>query len=127
MTLYALKQLLPNLGRWIHAQWWRVRHGYDYRDCWNLDYSMAKWLATRLRHLAEHGVTYPGVPPYDYSEVSEAGAELWKEHLLSNAAKLERYATQWDEPFNFELESTINQDGHDAIKWVAEWWRCLWD
>lgn len=112
---------------YINRLWWRVRHGYNPKDCWNLDHSLAKWLAPRLRHLAEQGHTYPGRAPYPYTEDSNIGYEKWVSDLMLHSSSLALYATQYGEYMSLEDEMRMVENAHTAMKWVGEWFLCLWD
>lgn len=37
----------------------RIKNGFDYRDTWNLDYNVAKYVLPRLKHLRNNNEGYP--------------------------------------------------------------------
>ena len=45
--------------RWFIWKWFQLRHGFDPRDCWNLDSSLTKWIVPRLKYFKEHNMGHP--------------------------------------------------------------------
>ncbi len=102
-----------NLVRYARRKFFQLKNGFDPRDCWNLDKSLAAWLAPRLKHLSEtsHGFS----PQYE-------SFEAWASQLSGTAAVLQKYgdADFYDDEVNYDAVQ-------DAIKWVADNFLHLWD
>ena len=49
-----LKYKFQEIKSWIKGKSFQLIHGFDYRDTWSLDYSLAKWMLPRLKYLKEH-------------------------------------------------------------------------
>ena len=123
-----LRHALPTWARTIP---FRLRHGFDYRDCWNLDIDLADWLGKRLVHLARVTNTTPATYIYKYEaqetdgESCQVAFDIWRYDLKRHGEALTEYAEQfvvWDR----DEEKTI-QDAKDAMKFVAENLTGLWD
>jgi hypothetical protein len=84
------------------------------KDCISLDSSLAKWIAPRLKFLAEHGNTYPP----QYTE------KYWQNELTMHGEILEAYAMAQACGYNHD---DMYQDAQASIKWVAEHLKHLWD
>jgi len=132
---------------WSEATLFRLRHGFDYRDCWSLDHALAKWLAPRLRHMSKIACGAPCGYPMSKTEVSEKYSDTfpsdvpvdfsaWKRDLGIAADQLEAIV-KWDneaDPRDFadysqynEIERWIYDEASAAMKWVAENFHSLWD
>lgn len=112
---------------WVPAKIFQLRHGFDYRDCWNLDHAMAKWLVPRLRHMAKVTHSYPGVGPY----ANDQGYVNWLTDLARVANSLDEYlkyedSEPWD-TWEFNESKRLHKEAHQSIEWIATWWRHLWD
>lgn len=129
---------------WSEATLFRLRHGFDYRDCWGLDHALAKWLAPRLRHMSKiaHGAPWGyGTSAEERSAANhpndiETDFDGWKRDLGAAADRLEAIV-KWDneaDPGDFadysqynEIERWIYDEASAAMKWVAENFHSLWD
>lgn len=113
---------------WARATAFRLRHGFDHRDCWSMDTAMAKWLAPRLRHMSEvaHGAPcgYPNkTPAFD----SETDFQAWKDDLMRASEAMLAYANvDYMEDLSVEEENKIHKAGNEAMKWIAEHFTSLW-
>ncbi len=56
---YWFRRTITKIKRFFRRNFFRLRHGFNYEDCWNLDYSLAKWLLPRLKHLKANNCGYP--------------------------------------------------------------------
>lgn len=117
----------------IRAFVFRMRHGFDFRDCWSLDTAMAKWLAPRLRYMSEiaHGAPwgYPNEVEFAGSDPDEVETdfEAWKVDLLAASKALAAYASVYDDDLDYDSERRVFDAGKDAMKWVAKNFPSLWD
>lgn len=114
---------------WARASAFRLRHGFDYRDCWNLDAALAKWLAPRLKHMSEvtHGAPC-GYPDKTPALDAETDFRAWQNDLLCASVAFERYANvDYMEDWSLEREDEIRKDAMDAMAWLAKHFTGLWD
>jgi len=107
---------------WIRVACAYPKVGFDYRDCWNLDVAMAKWLAPRLLLMAKQTASYPGVAPYD----GEDGHDAWTADLMKAGLALDLYSRVWDET-DWDVERDIREAAQEKMAWVAKWFPHLWD
>ncbi len=111
----------------------RLRNGFDYRDCWNLDHSLAKWLVPRLRFLSKNTASAPiGYPnlTIDIGGNWEAKTdfEAWSRDLGIAADQLEAWVERQEfYDGDFEKDKMMFDDSKKAMMWVAEWYHSLWD
>lgn len=111
----------------IKATVFRLRYGFDKRDCWSLDLALAKWLAPRLRYLSEHARGCPCDPFLSFSNDDES-IEKWKDQLAEAAKALESYKAEWDNPDSTSASVVeANERTRKAIQWVADHFEQLWD
>lgn len=61
--IYRIKYLFSDLILFIKSKYQLLKYGYEFRDCWSLDYSAATWLVPRLKHLKK---TKYGIPLFCY-------------------------------------------------------------
>lgn len=120
MISWKWKALKSAVKAWV----FKLRYGFDYRDCWNLDHALAKWLAPRLLYLAQHHMGYPGVGVY---ESPDHGALGWSYDLMKAGSALQAEVDKWDMEYNHEEELRIHKEAQEAMDWVAKWWGHLWD
>lgn len=109
---YIIKNGLDNIERFFRRNTFRLFHGYNYEDCWNLDWSMAKWLVPRLKHLRDNGAGYPGslIP------------EEWEIILNKMIAAFELIVE--DDHFCEPEKEAIIDEGLDLFR---EYYQALWD
>lgn len=74
----------------------RARYGWTYVDCWNWNTWFLQVTPPMLRHMADFGSAYPGVPPFD----GEHGSDRWHEWLHEVADLLETGREEWQEEHN---------------------------
>lgn len=58
--LYTPKRWYYNTKSWIKGKTFQLRYGFDYRDTWNLDYKIAKYILPRLKYFRNN---LHSVPP----------------------------------------------------------------
>lgn len=111
----------------IKATVFRLRYGFDKRDCWSLDLALAKWLAPRLKHLSENAGGHPCDPFLDFED--DDGLNKWKGELAVAASSFESYKNEWDDPDSWTSASVVenNERARKAIQWVADHFGQLWD
>ena len=86
---YSKHYYLTHPWKWIteffrncaHA-WHRVKYGWTWEDVWNMDDWLLNVLPPMLRHMAKHGMAYPGCEPFETPE-------KWHDWLNSLADVLE--------------------------------------
>ena len=49
-----LKRRFYDVRLFIKSKYQLLRYGYEFRDCWSLDYSLARWILPRLKHLRKN-------------------------------------------------------------------------
>lgn len=86
----------------------RVKYGWAYQDCWNLDYWVLEILPPMLRHMADEGCAYPGNKPFETPE-------QWNDWLHSTADVLE--SLQED---NWYSQNEYEKDFHQLSRWRDE-------
>lgn len=74
-----VKEIAANLK----AAWMRATKGYCYTDVWNFDDWFCTIVPPMLRHMAEHGMAYPGGEPFETPE-------KWHKWLHNMANTIER-------------------------------------
>jgi len=85
---WKIRRFFRNIPYRIRSIVFRVRHGFPMEDCWSLDDATARFLAPRLRYLAENNMSYPG------ENINE---ELWTAILYKMADGFERMTKpDWD-------------------------------
>ena len=91
----------------LKAAWMRATKGYCYTDVWNFDAWFCAVVPLMLRHMAEHGMAYPGGEPFDTPE-------KWQKWLHNMANTIERLGyDNWLEDNNEYsqlYESTFEDD-----------------
>jgi hypothetical protein len=85
-------------------------------EIWNLDISLAKHIADRLRAFSIESRGYPDT----YTP------EGWKEKIQSIVIRLERYSERLDMPSQ-ELENEVVKAGQEALRDFADIFPALWD
>lgn len=117
MFWYSFKRNFLNPKRyknWFKFLWQRWTRGWDDSECWNLDYSLAKMIAPRLRRFKE---TKNGWNPSDMT------VEEWETILDKMIAAFEYYGS--DERWGgneFEM-CELHQEGIDLF---AKYYGRLW-
>jgi len=109
---YAIKRKLEDVERFFRRNIFRITHGYNYEDCWNLDHAAAKWLLPRLRHMRKNHYGYPGMI------TNEEWEEILDKMILAFELIIED--DSWGDT---EKENAIDE-GLDLFR---EYFRALWD
>lgn len=68
---YKLKWRFYDVRLFIKSKYQLLRYGYEFRDCWSIDYSLATWIFPRLKHFRKNLNGHP----------SELTLEQWEEIL----------------------------------------------
>lgn len=111
---WAIRRFILNVPYWIRNIRFRIRHGFPMEDCWSLDDATARFLAPRLRYLAENNMSYPG------EEINE---ELWTAILFKMADGFERMAApDWD-----FIDPEAITYGEECLDLFREFFFNLWD
>jgi hypothetical protein len=84
-------------------------------ELWNLDISLADYLASRLREFAASSNGHPDT----------MSAKDWQDKILGIAVRLERYAQRLE--LSFEMENEVVKAGQAALKELADIFPALWD
>lgn len=123
-TYKAVTYTVPRELTWA---WQRVFRGWDDRSLWSYDYWLCKTMAEQLEKFAADAHTYPGVEPYEESEV-------WAEILRYHARALRRYVTFAEnglldlEPAEYKTEwEQVHTDLKRTLTWLGEWLPAIWD
>ena len=114
---WAIRRFIHDIPYRIRSIVFRVRHGFAQEDTWNLDDATARFLAPRLRYLAEHTSGYPSA--FD----GEDGDELWSAILFKMADGFERMTTpNWDSFAREEVDYA-----EECLDLFREFFFNLWD
>ncbi len=89
-----------------------IRHGYRYEESWYLDTALARWVAPRLRYLAEHHCGHPtyfcgASDPYSEHCDVDGCDEIWTAILYKIAE-------------GFELIAKGDDDGPERCDYIGE-------
>ena len=109
---YTKKYYLTHPWKWfselfqnLREAYRRVKYGWAYQDCWNMNTWMLEILPPMLRHMADHGCGYPGTEPFETPE-------KWNDWLHSMADVLE--SLQED---NWESQNEYKEDYFQSLEW----------
>ena len=136
----TLRYFIYSNWRDLKNLWFRIRNGFNPRDCWNLDMVLCYWLAQRLDHFARTTHSYPEtfyrldgrlygnplsdgvtVGPYD----EDAHVLLWRSEVEAAAEALREYAAK-----AFDLDGDnelLTVEAQQAMHFVANNLGRLWD
>jgi hypothetical protein len=141
LASYVADRPVRRLARRAQAAYQRATRGSADCDHWDLGVTLCATLAGQLNHLADSAWGWPGPP--DYAEPND-----WTDALRTAAAGLNGWATHWDSPGAettlAAVELTVEADraaaeaearedevllagAQDALRWVADNLRDLWD
>lgn len=123
---------------WVSQTLFTIRHGYNYADCWSLDYSMAKWMAPRLRHLANNSAGCPCTYGMTQEEIDCcASPEQWTPRHDQWVADINKAAKFFEDIVAYEdgdfredwqeVEADLQKRQREVFTWMATWYRGLWD
>jgi hypothetical protein len=76
---WSIRRFILGIPYRVRSLRFRLTHGFPMEDCWALDDATGKFLAPRLRYLAEHHAGHPSL--FD----GEDGDELWTAILYKMA------------------------------------------
>ena len=93
-------------GEWVSAWFRLLTKGYHVQESWNIDKSVAKFIAPLLRDMAKYTICFP---PSD----SIHSLDEWKAFLLETAELFESY------PWEYEKTD-------EAYKRLGEYGPTLW-
>lgn len=82
-----------DLWRGIRDSWMRAKYGFCYSDVWDWDNWFLYTTPQMLRHMADKGSAYPGMPPFETSE-------KWHDWLHEVADLLESGREDWQDAHN---------------------------
>lgn len=106
---------IRKLKRYLRFKWQRKTRGWDDSELWNLDITLAQFLAPRLRRLTEITYSYP--PNMTF--------EAWKGILLEMAEGFEIYQHKFD--FGHELSLKDYEKVQRSLELLAKYFTHLWD
>lgn len=143
---------------WIYWRWWhftewisvtifKARHGYDYRDVWDMGTALNNWMIPRLRQYIRDLNGCPGLYGLSEEEIERLETsrefhtvtpdhELWKKDL-ERALKFFEDAA-WMEEHEHELANQgveVWKKRHDELKkeqqevfnWLGKWYGAIWN
>ena len=114
---WRIRRFILNIPHRVRSIMFRLRHGFAREDTWSLDDATARFLAPRLRYLAEHTSGYPSA--FD----GEDGDELWTAILAKMADGFERMTKpDWD---SFSRDEMIYDE--ECLDLFREYFFNLWD
>jgi hypothetical protein len=106
----------------------RIRLGFDPRDTWGLDTAMAKWMAPRLRHLADYGCGAPmgyGTTPDDITFDTKTDFGQWYRDIMRAAKFFEDHANEQRE-WTVEEGNRMSAEQIWVFGWMSEYYCSLW-
>lgn len=120
---YAIWDAIKDVYYWFPRKWFHLWHGFDYRDTWSLDYSIAKWILPRLRYLRENTHGYPG----QFSEELgyEGDGEKEWDRILGEMVFAFEVAVRDDMVDDISDEDWARAE--NGLKLFAEYFHHLWD
>lgn len=59
MSFYRIKDYYHRIKLFFRSKYQKIRYGFEFRECWNLDYHCAEWIVPRLKHLRKITHSYP--------------------------------------------------------------------
>jgi hypothetical protein len=71
---YYLERKYYDIKLFFKSKYQLLRYGFEFRDTWSLDYSCAKWLVPRLKHLRDNLHSTPIKPD---GKMTETGPEAY--------------------------------------------------
>ena len=118
-----LGPIIPRLRRLYRRLRYRLHQGFWPEEVWNLDVSLAEWLARRLKALAAETKTYPS--GYGGWMSDELEWKAWTADLIRHARACDLYArrtflAEGDEAMVLDI------DYKEALQWVSENYNHLW-
>jgi hypothetical protein len=114
---WRLRRFVLDIPYRIRRVAFRIQYGFWQEDTWNLNEAAARFLAPRLRNLAENTSGYPS--EFD----GEDGDELWSAILFKMADGFERMTKpDWD---SFSRDEMIY--GEECLDLFREYFFNLWD
>lgn len=102
---FRLRNLYFNTILFFKSKYQLFRYGFEFRDCWSLDYSTARYLVPRLEHLKK---TKHGCPIFCYKDLNK---EFFTEEDDKEA--IENWGTILDKMI-FGFEFILNQDKYET-------------
>jgi hypothetical protein len=142
---YRVRRWLSDLLVLFRVAWAYPKLGYDFRDCWSLDYAMARWLAPRLRGLADTSHGCPAGYPHTRAELDAmiaADPNAWESMthdfagyeaaLRTHAATFDEYIAHADSGGDYsdgwrERDAARDARVRAAFAWIGEWFGGLWN
>jgi hypothetical protein len=116
---WAIRRFILDIPYQVRSIVFRVRHGFPQEDWWNLETATAKFLAPRLRYLAEHTSGYPSFIDID----GISGDEIWTAILYKMTDGFEMMTMpDWD----FLDPEAIDYAG-ECLDLFREYFFNLWD
>lgn len=139
-----LKWKFYDIRLFIKSKYQLLRYGFEFRDCYSLDYSLAKWMVPRLKHLKKNLNGHP----------MELTLEQWEEILdkiifsFEYVLNEDKYIDEcFPKDFNYDFDS--DKDGYliwkdnrkpnfsildkyeeqydNGIKLFSQYFRSMWD
>lgn len=121
-----------NIKRALRFWWQRRTRGWDDSDTWDLDHTLARWLAPRLRRFREIMADKNEVAgiPGSYLEFDATGCHVTNEEGALKAwwADLDKMIDALERYDRFDVEETA-EDGRmieDGVQLLAKHFRDLW-
>lgn len=112
-------RIVKDIYKVIRDIYRRARYGWTYSDAWNFCDWFIAISPQMLRHIANHGMAYPGTKPFET-------AEQWRDWLNKMAALIETADENWqDEQNKYHAEfmiqlATFCKDNDLAMKYYDE-------
>lgn len=99
-------------GRKVRDWYRRCKFGWTYSDAWNWDTWFIETVPPMLRHIADHGMGYPGQEPFNTPE-------QWHTWLHKIADLIDTASEDWQNEHNEYYEEYINGIMASA-SWIDE-------
>ena len=107
-----LKWKFYDIRLFIKSKYQLLRYGFEFRDCWSLDYSLSKWILPRLKHFRKNLIGHP----------EELGSiEDWQKKIDEMIWGFEFISKQDDYinecfPFDYDFNFDTDKDGYLICK-----------
>ena len=111
---WAIRRFILEIPYRIRSIVFRLKHGFPREDTWSLDDAVARFLAPRLRYLAENHIGY-----FD----ENINDEIWTAILFKMADGFERMtAPDWG-----SFDKDLLADAEECLDLFREYFFNLWD
>jgi hypothetical protein len=109
------RPILDTLYSEVRSWPFRIKHGFDYRDCWNLDNSVANYVLPRLKYFRSHKGAFQGYP-------TGLSVKKWEKIQDKMIFAFEQLVSQ-DYVYNKKIDKKVQE----GLLLFSTYFRSLWD